>query len=168
MITYRRKSPDFNVIKSSVNGCAKTTLCGTLRYGSQQNSGFRRDVRVVSLGQGWLDYDPLIDEDAELREMRSNPNGGRSHLGGVGTAEDFAPHESRPRTRSRRGKAFGEKAGERDLRAGMPASCQGNNFHVSSSRKAPHQPSYTIYCLDCGARRQTGLVISTVQIGPLR
>jgi DNA invertase Pin-like site-specific DNA recombinase len=28
-------------------------------------------VRVVSLGQSWLDYDPKIDDDAELREMRS-------------------------------------------------------------------------------------------------
>jgi len=31
----------------------------------------RYGVRVVSLGQGWLDYDPRIDEDPELREMRN-------------------------------------------------------------------------------------------------
>jgi DNA invertase Pin-like site-specific DNA recombinase len=31
----------------------------------------RYGVRVVSLGQSWLDYDPRIDEDPELREMRS-------------------------------------------------------------------------------------------------
>lgn len=31
----------------------------------------RFGVRVVSLGQSWLDYDPAVDEDAELREMRS-------------------------------------------------------------------------------------------------
>ena len=31
----------------------------------------RYGVRVVSLGQGWLDYDPQIDEDPELREMRN-------------------------------------------------------------------------------------------------
>jgi hypothetical protein len=30
----------------------------------------RYGLRVVSLGQSWLDYDPEIDEDAELREMR--------------------------------------------------------------------------------------------------
>jgi DNA invertase Pin-like site-specific DNA recombinase len=31
----------------------------------------RFGVRVISLGQSWLDYDPAVDEDAELREMRS-------------------------------------------------------------------------------------------------
>ncbi len=31
----------------------------------------RFGVRVVSLGQSWLDYDPAVDEDPELREMRS-------------------------------------------------------------------------------------------------
>ena len=31
----------------------------------------RYGVRIVSLGQGWLDYDPRIDEDPELREMRN-------------------------------------------------------------------------------------------------
>jgi DNA invertase Pin-like site-specific DNA recombinase len=28
-------------------------------------------VRVISLGQSWLDYDPVVDDDPELREMRS-------------------------------------------------------------------------------------------------
>ena len=31
----------------------------------------RFGVRVVSLGQTWLDYDPAVDDDPELREMRS-------------------------------------------------------------------------------------------------
>jgi DNA invertase Pin-like site-specific DNA recombinase len=31
----------------------------------------RFGIRVVSIGQGWLDYDPAVDEDPELREMRS-------------------------------------------------------------------------------------------------
>jgi len=31
----------------------------------------RFGVRVVSLGQSWLDYDLAVDEDPELREMRS-------------------------------------------------------------------------------------------------
>jgi DNA invertase Pin-like site-specific DNA recombinase len=31
----------------------------------------RYGIRVVSMGQGWLDYNPAVDEDPELREMRS-------------------------------------------------------------------------------------------------
>jgi len=53
-----------------------TDLDRLTREGAAAGFGYlaepdRFGVRVVSLGQGWLDYDPLIDEDAELREMRS-------------------------------------------------------------------------------------------------
>jgi DNA invertase Pin-like site-specific DNA recombinase len=53
-----------------------TDLDRLTREGAAAGFGYlaeldRYGVRVVSLGQGWLDYDSLIDEDAELREMRS-------------------------------------------------------------------------------------------------
>ena len=53
-----------------------TDLDRLTREGAAAGFGYlaeldRYGVRVVSLGQGWLDYDPRIDEDAELREMRS-------------------------------------------------------------------------------------------------
>ncbi len=53
-----------------------TDLDRLTREGAAAGFGYlaeldRYGVRVVSLGQSWLDYDPDIDEDPELREMRS-------------------------------------------------------------------------------------------------
>ena len=53
-----------------------TDLDRLTREGAAAGFGYlaeldRFGVRVVSLGQSWLDYDPEIDEDPELREMRS-------------------------------------------------------------------------------------------------
>ena len=53
-----------------------TDLDRLTREGAAAGFGYlaeldRYGVRVVSLGQSWLDYDPNIDEDPELREMRS-------------------------------------------------------------------------------------------------
>ena len=53
-----------------------TDLDRLTREGAAAGFGYlaeldRFGVCVVSLGQSWLDYDPEIDEDPELREMRS-------------------------------------------------------------------------------------------------
>jgi putative DNA-invertase from lambdoid prophage Rac len=53
-----------------------TDLDRLTREGAAAGFGYlaeldRYGVRVVSFGQSWLDYDPKVDEDAELREMRS-------------------------------------------------------------------------------------------------
>ncbi len=53
-----------------------TDLDRLTREGAAAGFGYlaeldRFGVRVVSLGQSWLDYDPAVDEDPELREMRS-------------------------------------------------------------------------------------------------
>jgi len=53
-----------------------TDLDRLTREGAAAGFGYlaeldRFGVSVVSLGQSWLDYDPAVDEDPELREMRS-------------------------------------------------------------------------------------------------
>ena len=66
-----------------------------------KKSAARRLRLRRKLGQGWLDYDPRIDEDPELREMRNIQTA--VALTCAGAAEDLPPNEGGSRTRLRRG-----------------------------------------------------------------
>jgi hypothetical protein len=103
----------------------------------------RYGVRVVSLGQGWLDYDPRIDEDPELREMRNIQTAVAFDLGGAGAAEDLPTNEGRSRTRPRRGETFGPQTGRCDQGAGMPAVGK-RDAHVASRHQASYKSSHGV------------------------
>jgi len=103
----------------------------------------RYGIRVVSMGQGWLDYNTAVDEDPELREMRSIQTAVALTWAALERQKISRRTKAGLERARNEGKRLGRETCIRDCRAGCVSTSQGQ-YDVRCREKAADQQTHSV------------------------